>query len=132
MGVWVFVRASVGVCVCACVCMWIQIAIRGAFSSSDLFPFLARRRRGLAWRCSFRVYALRMRACATHAFVRWHAYVCVCCHTCLERAGFLALFKGMAAPLVSASLVNAITFGAYAQSQRVSCIIFCYQLRQLP
>ena len=73
------------------------------------------------------VRVLHTRSCAVP-----HAYVCVCCHTCLERAGFLALFKGMAAPLVSASLVNAITFGAYAQSQRVSCIIFCYQLRQLP
>lgn len=34
-------------------------------------------------------------------------------------AGVLALFKGMGTPLASAALVNAICFGAYAQSQRV-------------
>ena len=34
--------------------------------------------------------------------------------------GFSALFKGMGAPLASAALVNAITFAAYAHSQRAS------------
>lgn len=50
------------------------------------------------------------------------AAVCVCASpgVCPARAGFRALYKGMGAPLVSATIVNAITFGAYAQSQRVS------------
>lgn len=41
--------------------------------------------------------------------------------------GVLALFKGMSTPLASAALVNAISFGAYAQSQRVSCfrVVLC-------
>lgn len=36
-----------------------------------------------------------------------------------NKKGVSALFKGMGTPLASAALVNAICFGAYAQSQRV-------------
>lgn len=37
----------------------------------------------------------------------------------VTKEGPLALFKGMSTPIASAALINAITFGAYAQSQRL-------------
>ncbi|CAB1096937.1 unnamed protein product [Ectocarpus sp. CCAP 1310/34] len=42
-----------------------------------------------------------------------------CAVETVSKEGVLALFKGMSTPLASAALVNAICFGAYAQSQRV-------------
>eukprot|EP00752_Nemacystus_decipiens_P002352 g2222.t1 len=41
-----------------------------------------------------------------------------CAVETVSKEGVLALFKGMGTPLASAALVNAICFGAYAQSQR--------------
>ncbi|CAM9997847.1 unnamed protein product [Pylaiella littoralis] len=41
-----------------------------------------------------------------------------CAVETVSKEGALALFKGMGTPLASAALVNAICFGAYAQSQR--------------
>ncbi|CAN0374266.1 unnamed protein product [Ectocarpus sp. 12 AP-2014] len=41
-----------------------------------------------------------------------------CAAETVSKEGVLALFKGMSTPLASAALVNAICFGAYAQSQR--------------
>ncbi|CAN0054488.1 unnamed protein product [Scytosiphon promiscuus] len=42
-----------------------------------------------------------------------------CAVETVSKEGVLALFKGMGTPLASAALVNAVSFGAYAQSQRM-------------